>query len=183
MMNNSSNNLDNLGLVKANTIFIVAAIMLISILCIGSYLLWNKGDNTNSNLDNTDKNSQNETYQLKNNEILELYNIIKNNNYYPEYSTTSLEELDENILLSIVARSYGDSYLENITDDMHDKLQNGPYGSFELFRNYMGSKYLTVSSDEIISKTNQIFNKNITKDNLQESSIASDKTPLCTSFV
>ena len=109
--------------------------------------------------------------------------VFSEKEYYPEYLKTSLEDLDENTLLSIVAKSYGEDYLENITEEMYDKLQNGPYGSADILSTFAGSKYLSVSSDELINKTNQIFNKNITKETLKDTTIyIGEKAPSCFSF-
>ena len=185
-MNNENNKPNNLG--QGKIIFVIVAIAVIILLCIGGYLLgYKKGSNNtdldNNDINNNDKDNQNIPYQLKNEEILELYKIVKNGEYYPEYLKTSLEDLDENTLLSIVAKSYGEDYLENITEEMYDKLQNGPYGSADILSTFAGSKYLSVSSDELINKTNQIFNKNITKETLKDTTIyIGEKAPSCFSF-
>ena len=98
-MNNENNKPNNLG--QGKIIFVIVAIAVIILLCIGGYLLgYKKGSNytdlDNNDINKNDKDNQNIPYQLKNEEILELYNIVKNGEYYPEYLKTSLEDLDEN---------------------------------------------------------------------------------------
>lgn len=160
---------------KKNISIILLLVITLGIgLIIGSYLTKPALNNDKDN--NGGESSITLNTPIKNKEVEEIFKIIKNEAWYPNYMEKNIDEITDDILLSIVARSLNKDVV--ITNNMYETIKNKNGEDYAQL--YEGTYYVDESSDVIISKTNEIFNKKITKNKLIADNL---RYGVCTSYV